>query len=58
MLEALRPKVAAIVELRASAAARTQGTAGMRFDPMEEAAARELPGPAVCRQEAVICFSR
>ena len=53
MLEALRPKVAAIVELRASAAARTQGTAGMRFDPMEEAAARELPGPAVHDEAAL-----
>jgi Domain of unknown function (DUF6473) len=49
MVAELRPHVSAYVESVATAAARTEGTRGMTFSPMDEPAARELPGPAVHR---------
>lgn len=53
MVEALRDKVAGIVEVSASERAVRQGTEGMLYGPMEEAAARELMGPAAHREAAV-----
>ncbi len=45
MLDALSTDVSATVIVPASPVARAQGTAGMLFNPLEEAAARQLPGP-------------
>lgn len=53
MVEALRDKVSGIVEVSASEKAVRQGTKGMLYGPMEEAAARELMGPAAHREAAV-----
>lgn len=47
MVEALRPRVAGVVEVRPSATAWKAGTAGMRFSAMEAPAAAEMPGPRV-----------
>ena len=52
MLEQLRDKVADIVEVTASAEARRRGTEGMLYGPTEEAAARELLGPAAHEEAA------
>lgn len=46
MIEALGSQTSGYVEVVTSPAARAQGTAGMCFDPADEAAARGLPGPA------------
>lgn len=56
MLDVLRDRVAAVVEVGASAAARAKGTEGMLFGPMEEAAARELLNPAA-HDEAAAALS-
>lgn len=52
MMEGLRDQVSGIVEVSTSEGARGQGTAGMKYGPMEEAAARELMGPAAHREAA------
>lgn len=52
MIEALRPRVAGIVELTASRAAVSSGTEGMLFDPLDINAARELLGPAAHEEAA------
>ncbi|SFO24571.1 hypothetical protein SAMN04487859_120104 [Roseovarius lutimaris] len=45
MLNAIGARAARVVEVVISRAARDQGTRGMRFAPMEEAVAADLPGP-------------
>lgn len=50
MIEALRDRVAAVVEVVLSPEARAQGTGGMVFDELERAAAERLPGPLSHRQ--------
>ncbi|SIO33383.1 DUF6473 family protein [Vannielia litorea] len=52
MVEQLRPKLAAVVEVTPSAAAWRAGTAGMVFTEMEAPAAEEMPGPAVHQEIA------
>ncbi|WP_323768170.1 DUF6473 family protein [Marinovum sp.] len=47
MIDALREKVANVVVVQTSAQGSACGTEGMLFGPMEEAAARELPGPGL-----------
>ncbi len=47
MLEAVRPLADTLVKVRPSAAALSAGTAGMAFSPLEEPAARHVPGPAM-----------
>jgi len=47
LVEQLRPLVSDIVRVEPSLAARAAGTAGMRFGPMDEPAAAEMPGPLV-----------
>lgn len=56
MIEELRPRVADIVELKASRAALSSGTEGMLFDPLDVNAARELMGP-VAHEEAADALS-
>ncbi|WP_104019916.1 DUF6473 family protein [Roseovarius nitratireducens] len=53
MLDALAPHAAATVLVVASGAARTQGTRGMRFPPMQEDVAAALPGPLAHREVAL-----
>lgn len=45
MVEALRPRVAAILPVTFSHAAQASGTAGMMYPPLAEPAAQGLPGP-------------
>lgn len=45
MIDALRPRVAEVVEVAYSAGALAQGVAGMVFPPLSEPAARTMPGP-------------
>ncbi|MDT8328748.1 MAG: DUF6473 family protein [Roseovarius sp.] len=45
MINAIGIRAARVVEVVISRAARDQGTLGMRFAPMEESTAAELPGP-------------
>ncbi len=45
MIEALRPRVAAVVEVVYSGQALAEGTKGMIFPPLAEPAARTMPGP-------------
>lgn len=52
MIEALRPRLHEVVEVTAGAAARAEGTKGMRFDGTEAPAAREVLGPTVHYQAA------
>lgn len=52
MIEDLRPSVATVVEVVASPEARAQGTSGMVFQPVDEAAAASTPGIAVHREVA------
>lgn len=47
MLDAVRPLADTLVEVRPSAEALSAGTAGMAFSPLEEPAARHVPGPAM-----------
>lgn len=46
MIEALRPRVAAVVEVVFSRQAQAEGTKGMIYPPLAEPAARAMPGPA------------
>ncbi len=52
MLAMLRPRVAAYVEVVASAQARAEGVRGMAFPPLDAQAAQGLPGPAVHAEAA------
>lgn len=52
MIEALRPKVGAVVEVAASQAALAEGTFGMVYTPMEAPAAAELMGPLAHEEAA------
>lgn len=52
MIESLRPRVADVIAPKISAAALSQGTHGMMFDPLEVNAARELLGPAAHMEAA------
>jgi len=45
MMRAIAPRAAHLTEVVISETARKQGTRGMRFSPMEESAAADLPGP-------------
>lgn len=45
MMAAVKPLADVVVEVRPSAAALSAGTAGMAFSPLEEPAARHVPGP-------------
>lgn len=45
MLQAVGSRAARLVEVVISPAARRQGTRGMRFTPLEQAVAANLPGP-------------
>ncbi len=45
MLNVIAARAACVVEVVISRAAREQGTRGMRFAPMEETIAADLPGP-------------
>lgn len=47
MLDALRPLVRGVVDVHPSDAARAAGVAGLRFAPLEEAAAHLLPNPVL-----------
>ncbi|MEX5728435.1 hypothetical protein Ga0609869_001788 [Rhodovulum iodosum] len=53
MLDSLRPHFADIVVVRPSAAARGEGTCGMVYPRMSEAAAEALPGPAIHAETAL-----
>lgn len=52
MIDRLRPLVTDYVQVVASAPARAEGVRGMAFPPLEEHAARGLPGAAVHRETA------
>ncbi len=52
MFHDLRSRAQALVEVVASPAAREEGSIGMVFDPVEAAAAAELPGPAAHEEVA------
>lgn len=52
MLDALRPAVAGIVEVVATEDEVTAGRDELVYDPLEEAAAREMLGPVVSRRAA------
>lgn len=52
MLSPLRARVAAYVEVVASAQARAEGVRGMAFPPLEAQAAQGLPGPAAHAEAA------
>lgn len=52
MIEGLRPQVAAVVEVTASAAALSEGTFGMIYTPMEAPAASEMMGPQAHQEAA------
>lgn len=52
MLEAVRPQSDGIVEVVISPEARAQGTRGMRFAPLQQPAAAELPGLLAHREAA------
>lgn len=56
MVDALRPLVRGVVLVQPSARALAQGTAGMLFTPLQEPAARELPGP-LAHEEAALALS-
>ncbi|GAW36826.1 hypothetical protein RA2_03901 [Roseovarius sp. A-2] len=45
MIRAIRPRATHLTQVVISKTARDQGTRGMRFSPMEESAATDLPGP-------------
>jgi hypothetical protein len=45
MIRAIRPRATHLAQVVISKTARDQGTRGMRFSPMEESAAADLPGP-------------
>jgi len=47
MVEALRPRLEAVIEVTPSPAAWAAGTEGMHFTEMEAPAAAEMPGPLV-----------
>lgn len=47
MIEALRDKAAGVIEIVARDGARAAGRNGMFFNPLEAAAAQQLPGPDV-----------
>jgi len=47
MVAEIRPYATQLVRVCPTHAARIQGTAGMRFAPLDEPAAAEMPGPAV-----------
>jgi hypothetical protein len=52
MIEALRPRLAAVVEAVPGPAARGEGTCGMVFPPLEAPAAAQLPGPQAHQEVA------
>lgn len=52
MIEALRPRVADIIDLRLSDTALRNRTDGMHFDPLDINAAREMLGPAAHAEAA------
>lgn len=52
MVEALRPHADEIVRVEPSLMARSAGTSGMHFAPIEEPAAEMLPGPLVHQEIA------
>ncbi|MFN3723376.1 MAG: DUF6473 family protein [Paracoccaceae bacterium] len=52
MIASLRPRVTRYIEVVASPAAVSQGTAGMAFGALDALSAQSLPGPAVHRQIA------
>ena len=56
MIETMRPMVTEVVEVTASAAALSQGTRGMVFDPLEAPAAAEMMGP-LAHHEAAVALS-
>jgi len=47
MVAEIRPFATQLVRVNPTHGARIQGTAGMRFAPLDEPAAAEMPGPAV-----------
>lgn len=53
MIEVMRPLVTEVVEVTASAAALSQGTLGMVFDPLEAPVAAGMMGPMAHREAAV-----
>ncbi|OWY13568.1 hypothetical protein B6V73_17430 [Thioclava sp. JM3] len=57
MVEALRSLVSDVVRVKPSAAARSAGTAGMHFTPLEEPAAEMVPGPLVHEEIAAALAS-
>ncbi|WP_376875326.1 DUF6473 family protein [Albirhodobacter sp. R86504] len=52
MLDEIKAGADALVTVRPSSTSRAVGTAGMRFGPLEELAATEMPGPMVHREIA------
>ena len=52
MIEALRPRVAAVLEVQPTAEMQALGTKGMVFNEFEAAAAAGLPGPAAHAEAA------
>ncbi len=56
MVDALRPLVRGVVLVQPSAGALALGTEGMHYTPLQEPAARELPGP-LAHEEAALALA-